>query len=83
MRPDPRRVPGAPARGAPDGQPIQRGGMSFRYAQGGGRRGEREEQLDVRSRLNAHLRERLAAVPGGWWTLPRTTESWDVLRPPA
>jgi hypothetical protein len=82
-QPDARKIPGAPSRRQPDGAPVSHGGMSFRYSQGEGRRGEREEQLDVRSRLNAHLRERLAAVPGGWWTLPRTTESWDVLRPPA
>ena len=63
-QPDPRQVPGAPGRGVPDGAPIARGGMSFRYTQGQGRRGEREEQLQLRTRFYACVQSAISRVPG-------------------
>ena len=80
-QPDARMVPGAPGRGVPDGAPIARGGMSFRYTQGEGRLGEREEQLQLRTSFYACVQEALRRVPGGWHTLPKSLDSWDILRP--
>ena len=79
-QPDPRRVPGAPTRNQADGQPIARGAMNFRYTQGQGRRGEREEQLDVRARLVEAVERALGRSPQAWWELPKTLDSWDVLK---
>lgn len=78
-QPDPRRVPGAPRRNQADGAPVARGGMSFRYTQGGGRRGEREEQLDVRSRLALDVRAAIARTGRSWLELPLGTADWDIL----
>ena len=78
---DPRKVPGGPRRGISDGAPVVRGAMAFRYTSGPGRRGEREEQLFVRARFVADVRAALRACAGGWWSLPKNTDSWDVLRP--
>jgi len=85
-QPDPRRVPGAPQRGQPDGAPTARGGMSFRYTQGAGRRGEREEQLQLRTRFvlevsRAVRRECHRCQDDMHWRSWRTLESWDILRP--
>ena len=80
-QPDARMVPGAPGRGVPDGAPIARGGMSFRYTQGEGRLGEREEQLQLRTSFYVCVQEALRRVPGGWHTLPKSLDSWDILRP--
>ena len=80
QQPDPRRVRGAPTRGQPDGAPCSRGDMALRYSQGGVRRGEREEQLDVRGRLVALVRRGLVLWGKGWQTLPRGTEDWEILR---
>lgn len=78
---DARLIPGAPGRGVPDGAPVARGGMSFRYTQGPGRRGEREEQLQLRTRFYECVQRALRKVPGGWQSLPKSLDSWDVLRP--
>ena len=78
---DPRRVPGAPTRGMPDGRPCSRGSMSLRYSQGNGRRGEREAQLDVRARLIELVRKGLALWGRPWQELPPGTDDWEVLRP--
>ena len=71
--------PGGNGRGIPVGARNARGEMERRYTSGPGRRGEQEEQLDVRGRLvdavAISLRE--SAVP--WYELPRSLESWDVL----
>ena len=79
-QPDPRQVPGAPQRGQPDGQPCARGGMSLRYSQGKGRRGEREVQLDVRERLVDAVRVGLEAWGRPWRELPPGNADWDILR---
>ena len=63
------------------GAPNERGSMSRRYSQGGGRRGERQEQLDLRWRLISHVRHALRRYGRPWWSLPRSLESWDILRP--
>ena len=78
---DPRKVPGGPRRGISDGAPVVRGAMAFRYTSGPGRRGEREEQLSVRARYVADVRAAIEAHDGGWWTLPKNTDSWDVFSP--
>ena len=77
---DPRRVPGAPQRGQPDGRPCSRGAMSLRYSQGRGRRGEREAQLDVRARLTGLVREALELWGRPWQELPPGTDDWEILR---
>lgn len=79
-QPDPRRVPGAPTRGQPDGQPCARGAMQLRYSQGQGRRGEREAQLDVRARLLDAVRRGLEVWGQPWQSLPPGNTDWDVLR---
>jgi len=79
-QPDPRRVPGAPTRGAPDGAPCSRGEMSLRYSQGGLRRGERETQLDLRARIVAAVQRALARWGKGWKALPAGTDDWEILR---
>ena len=79
-QPDARMVPGAPARNARDGAPVARGGMTFRYSSGSGRRGERHEQLEVRSRVVAAVRRALAQFAAPWWTLPRGTDDWDIVK---
>ena len=79
-QPDPRQA-GAPSRRQPeDGARAARNGMNFRYSQGNNRRGERDEQLDVRARFTCAVRAALGRHEGGWWTLPKTLDSWDVLR---
>ena len=62
---------------------MARGGMSLRYSQGVGRRGEREEQLELRARFVEQIRDALQRVEGGWQSLPRSLESWKALRPAA
>ena len=54
--------------------------MQNRYTGGQGRRGERAEQLAVRARLIAVVRANLQAAPVPWYRLPKTLESWDVLK---
>ena len=76
-----RRIPGAPGRGVPDGAPVARGGMSFRYTSGPGRRGEREEQLQLRVRFYEYVQDAIRRVHGGWQSLPKSLDSWDALRP--
>ena len=76
---DPRKVAGAPTRGLPDGAPCMRGAMSLRYTQGGGRRGERQEQLEVRARLVDALRVALERFGRPWTELPAGTADWDIL----
>ena len=78
---DPRRVPGAPTRGQPDGRPCSRGAMSLRYSQGQKRRGEREAQLDVRARVISLVRAALEVWGKPWWKLPPGTDDWEILRP--
>lgn len=75
-------APVRPARGVPTGARNERGEMSLRYTQGTGRRGERQEQLELRGRLVRALRGALEASPVPWHELPRTLESWDILLPP-
>ena len=53
--------------------------MSLRYTQGAGRRGERAEQLGVRTRLVNAIRRALAARGGSLEGLPRNTDDWEVL----
>ena len=77
---DPRRVPGAPTRGQPDGKPCSRGSMSLRYSQGQKRRGEREAQLDVRARMISLVRVALELWGKPWWKLPPGTDDWEILR---
>ena len=79
-QPDPRRVPGAPRRGQPDGAPCARGAMSLRYSQGQGRRGEREAQLDVRARLLDAVALGLEGWGASWRALPAGNADWDILR---
>ena len=75
-------APVRPARGVPAGARNERGAMALRYTQGSGRRGERQEQLDLRGRLVRALRGALEASPVPWHELPRSLESWDILIPP-
>lgn len=77
---DPRKA-GAPRRGQADGVGNARGGMELRYTQGHGRRGERAEQIEVRSAFNKVVYDALRRLPDGWASLPKTTESWDALLP--
>ena len=78
-QPDPRMVPGAPARNARDGAPVARGGMSLHYSSGAGRRGERHAQLELRARVVAAVRQALARLDVVWYALPRGTDDWDIL----
>ena len=65
----------------PDGAPVTRGGMSFRYTSGSGRRGAREEQLQLRTRFYHYVQQAIGRVLGGWQLLPKSLDSWDALRP--
>ena len=56
-----------------------RGAMSLRYTQGGGRRGERQEQLEVRARLVDAWRDALERFGRPWTELPAGTADWDIL----
>ena len=78
-QPDARKIPGAPSRKQKDGAPTARGGMSFRYTQGEGRRGERAEQLMLRTRFVRLVAEKIQSAPTPWWTWQKTTDSWDHL----
>ena len=69
----------ATGHGVPVGAPNARGDMERRYTSGPGRRGERHEQLDVRSRLVRAVAGALQKAKCFWWELPPTLESWDVL----
>ena len=53
--------------------------MAHRYTQGPNRRGERAEQLDLRTRIARAVQRALAASPRPWHELPHSLESWDVL----
>jgi len=77
---DPRMTKGAPTRNVPDGAPVANGGMSFRYTQGRGRRGAREEQLEVCARFVREMRRALARADEPWSAM-KTLDSWDWLRP--
>ena len=72
-------VPSRPSGAVPAGAPNARGDMDRRYTQGEGRRGERSEQLSLRSRLVAAVRSSLAAAAVPWHGLPRSLASWDIL----
>ena len=76
---DPRKVAGAPKRGVPDGAPCSRGTMSLRYSQGRGRRGERQEQLEVRAALIQSVRKGLRLFRKHWTKLPPGLDDWDIL----
>ena len=76
-------LPTRPRAGVPTGARNGRGDMCRRYTQGAGRRGEREEQLDLRWRLVRAVRAALARCSTPWWLLPKSLESWDILLPPA
>ena len=58
-----------------------RGGMRLRYSQGwpGGRRGERQEQLEVRTALIQSVRKGLRLFGKHWTKLPAGLEDWDIL----
>jgi hypothetical protein len=76
---DPRKVPGAPQRGAPDGAPCTSGAMSLRYSQGGGRRGQRQEQLELRTRFVNAVRTALRRFDRPWVELPSGLDDWEIL----
>lgn len=63
----------------PPGAANERGAMTHRYTGGQGRRGEREEQLSLRGRINAAVKSSLRAFGRPWYYLPPTLESWDIL----
>ncbi|KAL3917143.1 MAG: hypothetical protein SGPRY_006521 [Prymnesium sp.] len=81
----------APAEVLPSGQgdprragaPNQRLAMNFRYSQGRGRRGGRQEQLQLRWRLISHVRLALQRYGRPWWTLPRSLASCCMVRAPS
>lgn len=59
----------------------QRAKMRFRYSQGAGRRGERAEQLEARTRL-MNILQRAVGKLGDWAReLPHSCEDWDWLAP--
>lgn len=66
-------------RAVPTGARNARHEMERRYTQGAGRRGERAEQLRVRVRLVAAVREALQRFGAEWTLLPRNLASWDIL----
>jgi hypothetical protein len=76
---DPRRVPGEPQRGVPDGAPCTSGAMSLRYSQGRGRRGQRQEQLTVRRALVREVRAALKRFGRPWPELPAGMQDWEIL----
>ena len=53
--------------------------MVIRYTQGIGRKGEREEQLSVRSKLIKAVKEALAKFGKHWSQLPAGVEDWSIL----
>ena len=65
--------------GKPAGAANERGLMEFRYTSGAGRAGERQEQLDVRGRLLAHVQEAIRRASLPWFKLPFSLESWSIL----
>ena len=87
-------APGVRGGGRAVGAPNLRGTMMIRYTQGSGRRGERAEQLKVRTKLLQSVQEALVKwryahsveakqfVDSGrpWWlALPSGIEDWSVL----
>ena len=52
----------------------------MRHAQGQGRRGEREAQLDVRARLLDAVAVGLKERGASWRSLPAGHADWDALR---
>ena len=68
------------ARAQPAGAPNARGAMDNRYTGGAGRRGEREEQISIRTRITAAVRGALETCGTPWYRLPRSLASWDILR---
>lgn len=69
--------------GRPAGAANERGAMANRYTQGTGRRGERQEQLSLRGRINDAVRAALRRFGRPWWELPLDLSSWDILLPGA
>ena len=61
------------------GAPSLRQAMSRLYTSGKGRRGEREAQLEVRSRLVVLVRDAIEARADHWTTLPPGRDDWDVV----
>ena len=60
--------------------PSLRQAMSRLYTSGAGRRGEREAQLEVRSRLVVVVSQALEAFGGHSGTeLPQGRDDWDVV----
>ena len=55
--------------------------MHNRYTQGGGRMGERQEQLRVREKLDALVRAGLARFGRHWSELPPGRDDWVILSP--
>ena len=64
------------------GAENEREAMNRRYSQGPGRLGQREEQISLRLRFALYVRRALESLEGPWWSaLPKTLESWEILRP--
>ena len=75
------RLPRQPARGAGASTAVssRRQAMSRLYTSGAGRRGEREAQIEVRSRLVVVVSQALEAFGGHWTELPQGRDDWDVV----
>jgi hypothetical protein len=73
------RVGARPQATAP-GAPAARGAMTLLYSSGENRRGERSEQIELRTRFVAAVRSALAAFGRPWTELPSGTDDWSVLR---
>lgn len=71
---------GAPKQATAAGAPAARGAMTMLYSSGSNRRGEREEQLELRARVIDTVRAALEQFGRPWTDLPAGTGDWDVLR---
>ena len=59
--------------------PLRRQAMSRLYTSGAGGRGEREAQIEVRSRLVVVVSQALEAFGGHGTELPQGRDDWDVV----
>ena len=74
-------VRSGPKQATAPGAPLARGAMPKVYSSGTNRRGERSEQLELRTRFADAIRAALVRFGRPWAELPLGTDDWDILRP--
>ena len=74
-------IPNGKGSGRSGGALNERGTMQIRYTQGDGRKGERFQQLAIRSKLVAKVRAGLRKFNRHWTSLPSGVRDWVIIDP--